>query len=57
VLERWVEEGRPPDGIAAAAADPGSARVAAALLCPWPDGAVAGAVAGEGTAAACRAGR
>ena len=41
-LERWVEEGRPPEGIAAAAPDPQAARVAEALLCPWPDGAVAG---------------
>ncbi len=57
VLERWVEEGQAPERIAAAAADPGSARVPRALLCPWPDSAVAGDVAGGGVAAACRSGR
>jgi len=55
VLESWVEEGRAPDHIPASAADPGTARVAEALLCPWPKAAVAGA--SDAAVAACDSGR
>jgi feruloyl esterase len=53
VLERWVEEGRPPQRIAAIAAEPEAARVAEALLCPWPDSAVAIAGRDRETERAC----